>query len=189
MRVFERAFAAGPTKVCTHLLPAFLAPAGFGFTSDEVNLWLSLRDRSVHADRRPDFALESETHLVVNRVEQAAYDVLFNKLSWRDETSARRDVFHPWLAAGDSRGEEAVLYKGGDIKFEVCPLDGFGAYPYFPKNYGPELPSGWIGPECSSPGEPARLAGCVLSVRADPQSTASNETETGGSNVSAPVSV
>jgi hypothetical protein len=186
IRVFERAFAVGSTTVCKHFLPAFLAPAGFGFTDDEVQNWLTLRDRSVHADRRPDFALESETQPVVNRVEQAAYDVLFNKSSWRDETTTRRDVFHPWLAAGDSRGEETVLYKGGDLQLDVRPLDGFGAYPVFPKNFGPTLPDGWVGPEGSSPGEQAQLAGSILCVRADPQAGNQNEAETGGLVDSAP---
>jgi len=177
MRVFERAFAAGPTRVCTHLLPVFLSPAGYGFTPDEVQVWLNLRDRSVHADRRPDFALESETHPVVNRVEQAAYDVLFNKSTWRDEATSRREVFHPWFAANDPNGASSVLHKGGDINIDFRPFDGFGAYPFFLKNCGLEIPEGWVGPEGGAELGPAQLAGGNFLVREDPQAMTATESE------------
>lgn len=147
VRVFERAFAAGPTRVCNELLPSFLAPVGFGYTPDEIHRWLELRDRSVHADRRPDFALEADTQLVVNRVEQAAYDVLFNKAAWRSASTERRDVFHPWFASADADGHEVVLYKGRDVQMEMQAFDGFGAYPYSLKSPSPALPVGWIGAE------------------------------------------
>jgi hypothetical protein len=119
----------------------------------------------VHADRRQDFALEADTHPVVNRVEQAAYDVLFNKQDWRSDSTTRRDAFHPWLAAADQAGDTTILYKGGDIHIEMQPLDGFGAYPYFMFNLSPALPTGWVGAGSGLAGDTRPVAGSSISVR------------------------
>ena len=144
IRFFERAFAASASRVCRGLLPSFLAAADQGFTSDEVARWLQLRDTSVHADRRPDFALEGDTRPVVNRMEQAAYDVLFNKLQWHDATLDRRLAFRP--VSGSMSGTDGGIFvtqgKGTRLDWQI--LDGFGAYVYWLQLVLKDLPSTWF---------------------------------------------
>ncbi|HEX3149199.1 MAG TPA: hypothetical protein VHR66_14090 [Gemmataceae bacterium] len=129
LRLFERAFARPARLVCEKLLAEFLQPLDRGFDQEEVEHWLKLRDLATHADRRPNYAVETDTRPVVNRMEQAAFDVLFNKEKWRDISTSRRDVFSP-IYGSESRNEPRMFIKQGHT-VEVCMAfyDGFGAYP------------------------------------------------------------
>lgn len=133
MRLFERAFARPAGDVCRDLLVDFLTPLRYGYDANEINHWLHLRHLSTHADKRLDYAVESDTRPVVNRLEQAAFDVLFNKEKWRDPAIARRKVFHPIYGSLSSHGSKMfmALDAKGDARALVSfPFfDGFSAYP------------------------------------------------------------
>lgn len=168
MRVFERAFRTGPTRVCKQLLPAFLAPSGYGFTTSEVEGWLHLRDTSVHADQRLEFATQADTTRIINRVEQAAYDVLFNKLDWRSPSLTRREAFQPAFASADKQGINSILVKGRDLVMEFSPHDGFGAYPLCMRKVDPKIPDGWLAAG-NPPSEGDKLfSGGTMSVHEEP---------------------
>lgn len=85
MRVFKRAFRLGPFDLIDPLAE-FLAPGHVGYTHEEVRRWIELRQPATHADRRPYFVLERDVQPVVERMIQAAYDVLFNKKIWQDKS-------------------------------------------------------------------------------------------------------
>lgn len=130
MRVFERAFARGAGDVCRDLLVDFLAPQGYyGYDTAEINRWLHLRHIATHADHRPEFAVEADIRPVVNRMEQAAFDVLFNKEKWHDPSISRRNVFNPIYGSRSSQGMQMFLRNDASALATYSFFDGFSAYP------------------------------------------------------------
>lgn len=128
MRVFERAFSLSAGKVCRGPLANFLEPSGFNFDQCEVDLWLRLRDSTAHADRKQRFSLRSDTNIVVSRVEQAAFDVLFNKQVWNDPSLERRNLYYPICGPADSTSG-IFIQQGKAPRITVSMYDGFFTYP------------------------------------------------------------
>ena len=107
IRLFERAFKVGPSKLADPLT-TFLAPR-FGYSSEEVDHWLTtLRGSVAHADQRNVFLLQADVRPYVPRVEQAAWDVLMNKKRWRSPDSARRPLWSPDGGSVDPAGQMVV---------------------------------------------------------------------------------
>lgn len=142
IRFFECAFAMAAGELCRTILPQFLADNGNGYTETEVEHWLELRDTSSHADRRA-FALQSDTMPVVNRVEQAAYDVLFNKTQWHVPTCERRSVFKPFCG---SAGNDTSIFitQGEPARLESSIVDGFHTYPLNLNACITTIPNHWL---------------------------------------------
>lgn len=143
MRLFERAFAASAGHICRRLLYPFLDHAGRGYTHSEVMTWLDLRDSTAHADRRVEFAMEQDTRRVISRMEQAAYDVLFNKAAWRSKSLERRKAFSPVTESIDSRSGLFVT-RGKNCQVRFSPTDGFDAYPFNTQMCLEKVPENWI---------------------------------------------
>ena len=143
MRFFERAFALSAGRITRNELPSFLAHNQLGYTQTETEHWIELRDTTSHADRRPYFALQADTAPVVNRIEQAAYDVLFNKLNWRDGSLDRRDVFRPHVG---SNGNSSSIFatQGLPATITVSVRDGFDTYPLDTNSGLNSLPDNWL---------------------------------------------
>jgi hypothetical protein len=94
MRLFERAFRMSAPRLEEPLV-AFLDQR-FCYSSDEVHHWTTtMRGSATHADQRAEFLIEPDVRPYLARVEQAAWDVLMNKLTWRDPTTTRRSVWSP----------------------------------------------------------------------------------------------
>jgi hypothetical protein len=129
MRLFERAFARPAREVCRDFLAGFLGPLGWGYDSSEINQWLHLRHLATHADRRPEYAVEADTRPVVNRMEQAAFDVLFNKEKWHHPSSVRREVFKPVYGSLASHGLHMFKTPEASVNVTFAFFDGFSAYP------------------------------------------------------------
>jgi hypothetical protein len=145
MRLFERAFARSARVVCRDLLAGFLSPLGWGYDSTEINHWLDLRDLATHADRRSDYAVETHTRPVVNRMEQAAFDVLFNKEKWRDPSSVRRKVFKPIYGSLASHAWHMFKTPDGTVEAAFSFFDGFSAYPLDLRlDLCPGVPKNWF---------------------------------------------
>jgi hypothetical protein len=116
IRLFEHAFALPPRKL-TAPLSAFLHPR-FGYTRDEVAVWLEqYRDAVTHADTRNKFLLETDVRPVIDRMEQVATDVLFNKLTWRDHGSARREL---WTPPRGQQTEKGASSSPSPTKTPLC---------------------------------------------------------------------
>jgi hypothetical protein len=128
VRLFERAFKLPPAKL-SGPVAAFLDPR-FGYTPDEVRVWFETqRDLATHADQRNDFSVEADLRPVVDRMEQAARDVLFNKENWRDDTTDRRSMWTP--CSGTDGPEGMVFVTQGDSPPPLTAelIDEFGVFP------------------------------------------------------------
>src|SRR5207302_5638328 len=97
------------------------------------------------ADARTWFALERDTMPFLDRMEQAARDVLLNKSSWRDDSPARRNLWDPtsWTESDTSRGKAKV---GFAARIKATILDEFGAYRTDLRGVWTRLPEEWWAP-------------------------------------------
>ena len=74
-----------------------------GFSRGESLQWVvHLRHPATHADllRQQTFLLGADVWPVIPRVEQAAYDVLFNKADWHAPTATRTQPWTPPAVIG-----------------------------------------------------------------------------------------
>jgi hypothetical protein len=129
MRLFERAFLEDAGDVCRDLLVEFLGPLRQGYDRAEIDCWLRLRHRATHADRRRKFAVERDTRPVVNRMEQAAFDVLFNKEKWSDPGTTRRKVFNPTYGSLSAHVLKMFKTPEAVVLMSFSFFDGFSTYP------------------------------------------------------------
>lgn len=152
-RVFERAFALPPGQLVTPL-SVFLDPR-YGYTTAEVNRWFVLRGPATHADRRPDFVLESDVRPILRRMEQAALDTLLNKKTWRTRSVDRRSLWEPTGWTKSARGNQ-VFKLGSTGRIGVQMLDQFGTFPTdLRRVVAGRLPPDWWAP-ASTPKTPTR---------------------------------
>lgn len=130
IRLFERAFTLTPSQ-CEKKLAQFLQGAELGYDRAEIRRWVELRNPATHAnDVTNDFiVLESHVRPFIARMEQAAFDVLFNKKTWKDTSKERRAVWWPSVAT-ISADHMLRLTKGADATFQMQILDPFQAFPY-----------------------------------------------------------
>jgi hypothetical protein len=142
MRVFERAFARSSSKLWPPLAE-FLCATPFGYTAEEVKEWIQIRHPATHADVRPTFLLASDVQPFVARMEQAAYDVLFNKVEWRRPSADRRALLV--FDAGTSKADGSDLFIRQGITQEIAAafMDGFRAYPLDLKAVLKDVPEDW----------------------------------------------
>jgi hypothetical protein len=153
IRLFERAFKLSGAKL-TEPVVGFLNPR-FGYTHEEVAVWFEqLRDPATHADQRNDFLLERDALPYIERIEQAAVDVLMNKANWRSPDSERREVWKPsagtFSPRGDifmTEGQEGSIEGRLRDEFETFPLNLGGFIPSLPPQWWPQFPEGDPAPE------------------------------------------
>ena len=128
VRLFESAFALQFSQL-TKKLRQFLNPV-YGYTTDEIASWSSIRDPLTHADgKKSNFIfLDADARQYTQRMEQAAYDVLFNKLKWHDRSSERRQVWTP-IAATTSADGNIIVKQGSAPKISMQVIDEFGIFP------------------------------------------------------------
>jgi hypothetical protein len=144
MRFYERAFTKSANRL-VEPLAKFLEGSGLHYTSDEVRKWVvEIRHPATHADRRADFLLAADIRPVLPRMEQAAYDVLFNKAEWGNATTQRRNVWLP-PAGVDPDPCDIFLIRGTAVSIEHQLLDPFSAYPLLLGQEPTDLPEGlWL---------------------------------------------
>lgn len=119
MRVFENAFACGGARLLVDPLTDFLKsyPWALGYTRDEVRSWIAeLRHPATHADLKQArrVLLDPDIEPYLPRVEQAAYDVLFNKKNWHSRSSERLDRWH--FKSMIKRDGSAIVSEGGELQ-------------------------------------------------------------------------
>ncbi|SHO44260.1 Putative transposase [Nitrosotalea sinensis] len=97
VRLFENAFGNDGSRLAESLY-AFLKSSEFDYSKDEIADWMvTKRDGATHADRRITQTLvhSEDMNQHIDRIHQAAYDVLFNKKSWGNQTINRQTTFEP----------------------------------------------------------------------------------------------
>jgi hypothetical protein len=153
LRFFELAFAREISQI-EKKLTQFLKGAELGYTREEVKTWLALRDGATHGDlkKAQTLIMEPDVRPFMPRIEQAAYDVLFNKSEWHSHSSERRETLRHTVATTDMDSSLQIT-QGRAANLELQITDPFGA---FPMDLGAILtspPEGWWWVE---PAEPAR---------------------------------
>lgn len=117
-RFFERAFRRGPAAAGT-CLAQFMSSGESArrLDDEEVRHWfLTLRSRLTHADRQDEYARSREVDPHLARMEVAAYDVLFNKMTWRDPDVSRRDPGLPLRGAIARDGAAVIAADGTNVR-------------------------------------------------------------------------
>jgi len=149
LRLFERAFSASSSKL-SKLLYSFLKGSPFKCTRGEVKNWISTyRHPSVHAEKHEHLVLEADVSRFIFRVEQAAYDVLFNKSEWNSESIERRELWRP--DTGVLRHDEGFFITAGSGTYcTIQMLDEFGSYPINLECVLRHLPDDWWTKQCST---------------------------------------
>ena len=108
MRLFERAFRTAAPRLEGPLV-AFLDER-LRYSSDEVGHWTTtMRGSAAHADQRAEFLIEPDVRPYLARVEQAAWDVLMNKRTWRDPATSRRSIWSPQGGSTSPAGDLTIV--------------------------------------------------------------------------------
>lgn len=142
LKVFERAFSLS-SKNLVHPLAKFLETSGHEYTEAEVTNWVvDLRHPATHADKKDLFLLEADVRPVIPRMEQAAYDVLFNKTEWRSPSTDRRKVWSPSAGLVSESGS-VYMSRSDKTPLRAQLLDAFRSYPVDLDAGLVELPEGW----------------------------------------------
>lgn len=147
-RVMENGFGragGGLVLPLTEFLQSY--PAwNLGYTSNEIRFWVDdLRNPATHADLRRStrVAYDTDVEKYLYRIEQAAYDVLFNKALWGRSSTGRisRWVFQ---AARQADGH-TILSNGGLLRSNI-QNDHFGTFPLAEAIHLQigDLPANWL---------------------------------------------
>ncbi len=141
MRVFERAFTLSSTPLIVPL-SNFLLTSKIKIEKSDVTNWVfNLRHPATHADKKVQFVLESDVRPHIYLIEQAAYDVLFNKTHWRDTSVERREIYKPKAGVGnDNVGFIVKDSVGLTIMGQL--LDHFSSYPFNLEGKMTQIPDG-----------------------------------------------
>lgn len=140
-RLFERAFTKSSKQLVLPLYN-FLTGTDFIYTKSEVENWVVVRHKCRHADTNKPFLKEYQVLPIIQRVQQAAFDVLLNKKNWRSPSVTRRDLWKPRLGTS---GEKGTMFTHGPPKgtMDMICFDDFGVYP---QNLAAnvQLPNSWF---------------------------------------------
>ncbi len=129
LRVLERAFGRQIGKFDAEL-QRFLADGAtrHWFTRREIAHWISGRPRVFHADYRDrELWFQRDLERVVDRFEEAAIDVLFNKLNWNVPDDVRRRQHVPRQGSIDADGGWFTS-QGQDFNANLQMIDPFGSF-------------------------------------------------------------
>jgi hypothetical protein len=130
-RLFENAFGCGGIRL-TEPLTAFLQGAtrtSGRYTKSEIKMWINeLRHPATHADLQKSkrVAYDPEIEPYLYRIEQAAYDVLFNKADWGAPGYARKNR---WSFSAIVNQDGSFVVSPGATFRTSTPLDHFQAFP------------------------------------------------------------
>ena len=143
IRYFELAFALASSQL-EKKLSQFLKSGNLGYDRPEIKDWLSLRDPATHGDKKKssNFVLEADIRPFIDRIEQAALDVLFNKEEWHNSSKERRNLWKPTSATTSVSGDMYIV-QGTALKMTNQVLDGFGVYPWDFSATIEKLPDDW----------------------------------------------
>jgi hypothetical protein len=117
MRVFESAFAAAGNRLVDPLTEFLRSYPTWqpGYTRGEVRRWIKeLRDPATHADMRISkrVLFDPDVEAELDRIEQAAYDVLFNKCQWNRSNSDREQR---WSFSAMTRQDGSAIISDGAV--------------------------------------------------------------------------
>jgi hypothetical protein len=115
-------------KYLGKFLKEFLRGTPHNFSDTEINRWIKSRGRTIHADRSDEFFLERDCRLISQRMEEAAFDILFNKEEWRSRTAARRIAFPIPIGATSYNCRDMFKRPSAEVPIAYQFLDAFSSY-------------------------------------------------------------
>lgn len=129
MRLYELAFASSFPELAKKLI-RFLPPF-YGYETREINHWMDLRAAVSYVDQRKNNRISLDTGFRRNllRMEQAAIDILFNKLRWNDPSPNRRNNWTPPAVTYSPRSDFVVEGDTSTMKVAIQHYDDFGVFP------------------------------------------------------------
>lgn len=127
IRIFENAFELSSKQLSARLVK--FIDARMNYTRREVDDWISYRDPISHADKKKSdsIAFDSDVGPFVNRMEQAAYDVIMNKNEWGSKCIARRSLWSPSMYS-TGNGKTILDRSHEGKKVTSRQKDRFNAY-------------------------------------------------------------
>lgn len=127
VRFFEAAYGLPFMQLHKKLYQTL--PPVMGYDRGEVKSWQALRHPFSHADGRVtlELAMEHDAWPIVQRMEQAAWFILFNKAAWRSASTARRNGVMP-IAITTSPDRGGIIRQHSAPTLELISLDPFGAF-------------------------------------------------------------
>jgi len=106
-------------------------PNVMGYSRAEIRSWQALRHPFSHADGKEtlELAFEGDARPVVQRMEQAAWYLLFNKNTWNDPSRLTRQAILPaaYTTSPDGGGN---IRQNATVHVQFLVLDPFGAFPH-----------------------------------------------------------
>lgn len=93
IRLFEKGFKSSNSGLIKPLTDFLLSYTKLNYERYEVENWLNIRNKSVHANCKDGFLIDREIISLVPRLEQAAVDILFNKSIWGDRSINRKNLY------------------------------------------------------------------------------------------------
>jgi hypothetical protein len=145
IRFLEHAFARSLNKL-EKKLSQFLISGDLGYTRNEVQDWIAPRGMA------PFMAIDKSAKTsswrgtvrrFLPRLEQAAYDVLFNKAVWHDPSRTRRSTLFHCAATTNPNATDIRMTRGRDFSMQTQVLDAFEAYPLNMHGILTSPPSDW----------------------------------------------
>lgn len=129
MRVFENAFATSSDDLVDKM-SSFLNDSPFQLSKEDIDYMIKyLRDRSTHADTNRPIMMESDIRSHIYKMEEIAYDILFNKTNWHTPDINRRDILKP--KAGVKGDDTLFTYQyNANFVYMGQILDPFGSFPF-----------------------------------------------------------
>jgi hypothetical protein len=146
IRFFEKAFALQSNNLVIVVSDFFQGARAdelsksFSYTKEEIAEWFSVRNRAFHSVEKTEKVIhEREVTRFIPRMEQAAYDVLFNKLTWKSKSKARRQIYNPPFSTTSPFAKDEIPNQETDkpfvntkvnaeIKLTPFVVDCYGSY-------------------------------------------------------------
>lgn len=93
IRLFEKGFKSSNSGLIKPLSDFLLSYTKLNYDKSEIENWINMRNKSIHANCKDGFLIEREIISLIPRLEQAAIDILFNKSNWGNRSINRRNLF------------------------------------------------------------------------------------------------
>ena len=116
-----------------------------GYSKEEIKKWIYIRHKSVHANKKRGFYTEGDIRPFITRIEQACYEVLFNKSNWNDSSTTCRD-FYKIPAVSKNPNNDLIIVRGTEFSITKQVLDESGSYPLNINIHFNNMPIGYWAP-------------------------------------------
>lgn len=126
VRLFERAFSRKAGVLDSRSSSSHCSPTHNALTVHRAGD-PRVGGSAAHADHRPTFLLEGDVRPWINRIEEAALDVLLDKADWRAPSGSAQPVAPRYGVDGFESGMFVSQNAAASVSVQV--LDGFRSYP------------------------------------------------------------